>query len=72
MSAPHPTATPAEPTRPRLLRDTQIAAMLGVSRATVWRYVAAGRLNPIKLSYGVTRFDLGEVERLITRARRGA
>lgn len=70
MRPEHPTtATPAAPIPTRLLRDIEVAAMLGVSRATVWRYAAAGRVRPIKLSYSVTRFDVAEVEQLIARAR---
>lgn len=45
----------------QLLRDSDVAKMLSVSRATVWRYVEAGILpKPIKLA-GATRFDLEEV-----------
>lgn len=37
------------------LRPLQLAAALGVSRSTVWRYVAGKRLPvPVKLSGGVT------------------
>lgn len=45
----------------QLIRDSDVARMLSVSRATVWRYVKAGILpEPVKFA-GVTRFDLNEV-----------
>ncbi len=35
----------------RLLRMAQVTAMLGISRATIYRYVASGKMpKPIKLS----------------------
>lgn len=37
------------------LRPLQLASALGVSRSTVWRYIANGHLPaPVKLSGGVT------------------
>ena len=45
----------------QLIRDSDVAKMLSVSRATVWRYVKAGILpEPVKFP-GATRFDLQEV-----------
>jgi predicted DNA-binding transcriptional regulator AlpA len=45
----------------QLIPDSDVAKMLSVSRATVWRYVKAGILpEPIKF-VGATRFDLAEV-----------
>ena len=39
--------------------DATLANELGISRATVWRYVKQGIIpKPIKLSAGATRFDL--------------
>ena len=47
----------AEATHP----NSDVAKMLSVSRATVWRYVKAGILpEPVKFT-GATRFDLNEV-----------
>jgi len=54
------------PKRPREAR----AGILAVSPATFWRYVAAGTFTPIKLSPGVTVFDLAEVHGWV-QARRG-
>lgn len=42
--------------------DTQLAAIYSVSRATIWRWAAAGRLpKPTKLSPGATRWKVAEV-----------
>ncbi len=45
-----------------LLRDTDCAAMVGVSRPTWWRWVSAGHVPaPIKIG-GVTRWWRSEIE----------
>ncbi len=50
-----------------LIRDTDVAKMIGGSRATVWRRVADGVLpRPIKFG-GMTRWVLSEVEAAIAR-----
>jgi predicted DNA-binding transcriptional regulator AlpA len=52
----------------QLIRDSDVAKMLSVSRATVWRYVKAGILpEPLKFA-GATRFDLNEVIKSIEAA----
>lgn len=44
-------------------QDTQLAARYSVSRATIWRWAATGRLpKPIKLSPGCTRWKLSDLE----------
>lgn len=48
-----------------LLKDTQVAELLSVSRPTIWRWLQAGILpKPIKLS-GSTRWLLSEIEQWI-------
>lgn len=45
------------------LSDAQIAARIGVSRNSVWRWVRNGTFpKPIKLSERVTRWRASEVE----------
>lgn len=51
------------------MTDQQVAALLGISRATVWRWVKAGKLPaPRKLGDNTTRFDAGEVANRIKAA----
>lgn len=47
-----------------LLNVDQVAEMLAVSRATIWRYVAANGTfpQPLKLSPGCSRWYAEEVE----------
>lgn len=45
--------------------DQQLAARYSVHRATIWRWVQAGRLPaPIELSPGCTRWQLSAIEQL--------
>lgn len=45
------------------LSDKRIAERYEVSRATIWRWVQAGRLpKPVKLSPGCTRWKSSDVE----------
>lgn len=45
--------------------DKQLAEIFSVSRQTIWRWSAAGNLpRPVKLSPGVTRWKLAEIEQL--------
>lgn len=46
------------------LRATQIAQEFPISKASVWRYVKLGLLNPKKITNGVTVFSRKEVETL--------
>jgi prophage regulatory protein len=51
--------------------DRQLANHYGVSRATIWRWVAKGILaKPEKLSPGCTRWNLNKIEQ--SDAERGA
>lgn len=46
------------------LTDHQIASRFAVSRATVWRWVQRDSFpQPVRLSPGVTRWRLADVER---------
>jgi excisionase family DNA binding protein len=47
-----------------LLSETEIAALCSVSRHTVRRWVAAGKLHPVELPYGMRRklYRRSEVE----------
>jgi prophage regulatory protein len=52
-------------TLPRYLSDTQLAEAFSISRATVWRWTAAGSLpQPVKLSPGCTRWKLADIDQL--------
>jgi len=45
--------------------DVQLAEIYSVSRATIWRWTAAGRLPlPVKLSPGCTRWKLADFDQL--------
>lgn len=47
----------------KYVSDIQLAAKYGVSRSTVWRWQASGRLpRPVQLSPGCTRWVLDEIE----------
>ena len=51
----------------RLVSDRQLAKMLSVSRATIWRRVADGTLpRPVRVG-GATRWRLEEIEATIAR-----
>lgn len=44
------------------ITDSKVAELLSISRATVWRWVKAGKLPaPRKLGDNTTRFDASEV-----------
>ncbi len=52
---------------PLLLRDTQVAQLVGVSRGTVWNRVRAGKFpKPIKWE-GVTVWKRAEIEKFVER-----
>lgn len=63
--------TQQEPKKPKPLprvwaSDTQLAEIYSVSRATVWRWAAAGILpQPVKLSPGCTRWRLDQIKQLV-------
>lgn len=48
----------------QFLKDRQVAARLGISRPTLWRWVKDGRLpRPVKLGPAVTRWRLSDIEK---------
>lgn len=42
-----------------------VAAVIGMSQATVWRMAKAGKLTPKKTTERATRFNVGEIRKLI-------
>lgn len=42
-----------------------VASILGVSQATVWRMVKAGKLTAKKIGERSTRFSVGEIRKLL-------
>lgn len=47
----------------RYLKVQQVAAMLNVSKGTVWRWAKAGQLaQPVKLTPGSTRWRLSDIQ----------
>lgn len=46
---------------------TEAAAILGVSRVTIWRWIRDGRLAASQLGHRTTRIRRGELDRLIAR-----
>lgn len=56
-------------TIPRLLRTSEVATMLGCSRARVHQLARAGVLHPVRLvPLGDLRFRVEDVERMIAGA----
>ena len=54
--------------QPAWLTDIELAERFRVSRITIWRWSAAGRLpKPIRLTPGTTRWALDEIEDLEAR-----
>ena len=50
--------------RPQLLKDVEVARMLGIGRSTVWSRLKEGRLpQPVRLGTE-TRWRLADIQRL--------
>jgi excisionase family DNA binding protein len=47
----------------KLLTITEVVTYLGVSRGTIYRMIAKGRLNPVRLGR-IVRFNIEQVEEL--------
>lgn len=49
----------------KLLKDSEVADMLGCSKCTVWRRAADGRIpSPVKLG-GLTRWRAADIEAFV-------
>lgn len=64
MPAPSLKRPPASTDDDRLLKATEVAAILAVSTRLVWRFRAEGRLAAVHIA-GATRFRLADVRRLM-------
>ena len=49
----------------RLLSQSQVGAMLGVSRPTIWRLRKAGRLQPVATFLGNRKFRQSDIQALM-------
>jgi len=50
----------------QLLDARQVAGLLNISRATLWRYVKAERVpQPVRLAEKCVRWRLSDIERLL-------
>jgi len=47
----------------RFYRAKELAEYLNIAKSTVWRYASKGIITRIKLSEGVTVFDIEEVNK---------
>ena len=56
------TEVPPPPKGPLLLGMTKASALLGVSRATLWRMIRAGRLEKIEVLRGSSRVRRADIE----------
>ena len=53
------------PTGPLLIGTCAAAALLGISRATLWRMVKAGRLSKVEILPGSFRLRRADVEAIV-------
>src|SRR5262245_30556327 len=67
-------AAPAvdSPAGPTYCSVAEAAALLGVSRVTIWRWVRAGRLPIWRLGHRTARIKRADLERLLTERARPA
>src|SRR5438046_4315320 len=60
--------SPVEKTSPRPFYSvSEAAALLGVSRVTVWRWIKSGRLSPTRLGHRTVRIPHEDMARLLRR-----
>lgn len=53
----------------KFYRPKEVATYLGISIATLWRYVKVGKIVPIKMSDRITVFDIDELNRFVSSSR---
>lgn len=46
---------------PLLLKDREAAHLLGISRSYFWKFVAQGKVKPVKISQHCTRFRYRDI-----------
>jgi excisionase family DNA binding protein len=68
MAHPAPESYGATRTLPRFLSVNEVAAVLGVSRKTVYRLVNRGALSPVRVGSRM-RFRLSELDEHLERSR---
>ena len=49
----------------RLIKPSEASLLLAVSRRTLRRYEANGKLHPVKLNQRATRYSLADIMRLM-------
>jgi excisionase family DNA binding protein len=68
VSAPHPTPTGARPDAGgarQFYSISQAAALLGVSRVSIWRWIRSGRLPVMRLGHRTARIRRDDLERVL-------
>src|SRR5437773_6699342 len=69
LDAPPPSlgVPPSGPAERDYYSITQAAALLGVSRVSIWRWIRAGRLPVWRLGHRTSRIKREDLERLLAR-----
>jgi predicted DNA-binding transcriptional regulator AlpA len=68
QQSPYMSRGPPDPARPWLLSDRDVAIALRLSRASVWRHAASGKIpKPLKIG-GAARWVSAEIEAVVLRA----
>lgn len=50
---------------PKFMRAKQLAKYLGIGLSTIWLYAKQGKITPLKISEGVTVFEVEKVEKAL-------
>src|SRR2546421_9285563 len=64
-AAGHPTASDDPAEQRGYYSISEVAALLGVSRVSVWRWISAGRLPVARLGHRTVRIRRDDVERIV-------